>query len=72
MFPIVLYGLLNGTSEQREFAADALGEMIEVTSFAALKPSAVKITGPLIRIIGDRFPWQVKSAITMTLSIMIC
>lgn len=29
------------------------------------------ISSPLIRIIGDRFPWQVKSAILSTLSIMI-
>lgn len=29
------------------------------------------ICSPLIRIIGDRFPWQVKSAILSTLSIMI-
>jgi hypothetical protein len=26
---------------------------------------------PLIRIIGDRFPWQVKSAILSTLGILI-
>eukprot|EP00958_Prasinococcus_capsulatus_P016011 scaffold1761_cov357-Prasinococcus_capsulatus_cf.AAC.17 len=71
LFPLLLHGLLHGTSEQREFAADALGEMIEATSFGALKPSAVKITGPLIRIMGDRFPWQVKAAITQTLAIMI-
>lgn len=29
------------------------------------------ISSPLIRIVGDRFPWQVKSAILSTLSIMI-
>lgn len=32
---------------------------------------ALVISSPLIRIIGDRFPWQVKSAILSTLSIMI-
>ena len=31
----------------------------------------LQITGPLIRVIGDRFPWQVKAAILKTLTLMI-
>ncbi len=31
----------------------------------------MQITGPLIRVIGDRFPWQVKAAILKTLTLMI-
>lgn len=30
-----------------------------------------QITGPLIRIIGDRFPWQIKAAILKTLGLLI-
>ena len=39
----------------KEAAANGLGEIIKLTSVDALKPSVVHITGPLIRILGDRF-----------------
>ncbi|GJW80316.1 protein ILITYHIA, partial [Tanacetum coccineum] len=65
------YGLISGSPEVREQAAQGLGELIEVTSEKALKEFVIPITGPLIRIIGDRFPWQVKSAILSTLTIII-
>ncbi|KAL3681502.1 hypothetical protein R1sor_024458 [Riccia sorocarpa] len=68
---VFLQGLMSGSAELREQAAEGLGELIDVTSEAALKPFVVPITGPLIRIIGDRFPWQVKSAILATLGIII-
>uniref|UniRef100_A0A2N9J6T6 TOG domain-containing protein n=1 Tax=Fagus sylvatica TaxID=28930 RepID=A0A2N9J6T6_FAGSY len=71
LLPIFLQGLINGSAELREQAALGLGELIEVTSEQALKEFVIPITGPLIRIIGDRFPWQVKSAILSTLSIII-
>ncbi|KAL0402559.1 UNVERIFIED_CONTAM: protein ILITYHIA [Sesamum latifolium] len=71
VLPIFLQGLISGSAELREQAALGLGELIEVTSEKALKEFVIPITGPLIRIIGDRFPWQVKSAILSTLSIMI-
>ncbi|KAF8392098.1 hypothetical protein HHK36_022440 [Tetracentron sinense] len=64
-------GLISGSAELREQAAQGLGELIEVTSEQALKEFVVPITGPLIRIIGDRFPWQVKGAILSTLRIII-
>ncbi|KAG6388178.1 hypothetical protein SASPL_153377 [Salvia splendens] len=71
VLPIFLQGLISGSAELREQAALGLGELIEVTSEKALREFVIPITGPLIRIIGDRFPWQVKSAILSTLTIMI-
>eukprot|EP00245_Coleochaete_scutata_P006610 TRINITY_DN2110_c0_g4_i1.p1 TRINITY_DN2110_c0_g4~~TRINITY_DN2110_c0_g4_i1.p1 ORF type:complete len:1158 (-),score=253.89 TRINITY_DN2110_c0_g4_i1:298-3738(-) len=71
ILPIFLQGLMSGSADLREQAADGLGEVIDVTSEASLKPFVIPITGPLIRIIGDRFPWQVKAAILSTLSILI-
>ncbi|XP_010470324.1 PREDICTED: eIF-2-alpha kinase activator GCN1-like isoform X1 [Camelina sativa] len=71
LLPVFLQGLISGSAELREQAALGLGELIEVTSEQALKEFVIPITGPLIRIIGDRFPWQVKSAILATLIILI-
>ncbi|GAU13582.1 hypothetical protein TSUD_346860 [Trifolium subterraneum] len=71
ILPIFLQGLISGSAELREQAALGLGELIEVAGEQSLKEVVIPITGPLIRIIGDRFPWQVKSAILSTLTIMI-
>ena len=68
---VYLQGLMTGTPELREQSASALGEAVGVTSAAALKPFVIQITGPLIRIVGDRFPWQVKAAILQTLTLLI-
>lgn len=48
-----------------------LGEIIKLTSAAAIRPSVVHITGPLIRILGDRFNWTVKVAILDTLGLLL-
>eukprot|EP00850_Spirogloea_muscicola_P017739 SM000155S01668 [mRNA] locus=s155:261471:283828:+ [translate_table: standard] len=68
---IYLQGLMSGSAELREQSAEGLGELISLTSDDALRPFVVPITGPLIRIVGDRFPWQVKSAILGTLAVVI-
>ncbi|RYY38971.1 hypothetical protein EON62_00120, partial [archaeon] len=71
VLPIYLRALLNGNSEERETAATALRELVEVTPHDALKPFYIKITGPLIRVVADKFPWQVKTAILRTLITLI-
>jgi hypothetical protein len=63
--------LAGGTPEVREAAVEALGELVELTSEEALKPFVVQITGPLIRIVGDRFPSAIKAAILVTLGRLI-
>ncbi len=42
------------SAEVREVAAEGLGELVGLTSEEGLKPFVVTITGPLIRIIGDK------------------
>ncbi|KAL6771130.1 hypothetical protein ACKKBF_B34035 [Auxenochlorella protothecoides x Auxenochlorella symbiontica] len=71
VLPIYLQGMLQGSAELREVAAEGLGQLVEITGEEALRPYVVQSTGPLIRIIGDRFPWQVKAAILRTLGILI-
>ncbi|KAF7728036.1 translational activator of GCN4 [Apophysomyces ossiformis] len=71
ILPIFLQGLMYGSAESREQAALGVGELIDRTSSDALKPFVTQITGPLIRIIGDRYPPQVKTAILQTLSLLL-
>ncbi|GAA5844812.1 hypothetical protein JCM3766R1_003325 [Sporobolomyces carnicolor] len=71
ILPILLQGLLAGTAEQREQAAYGLGDLVERSSPESFKPYCIQTVGPLIRVIGDRFPAPVKSAILSTLTILL-
>ena len=71
LLPIFRESILNGAPELKESAAQGLGEVIRVTSVEALKPSVVHITGPLIRILGDRFSHNVKTAVLDTLATLL-
>ena len=56
VLPVFQHGLIYGNVETRESAAAGLGEVIKVATNDAVKPFLMKITGPLIRVVGDRFP----------------
>ncbi|XP_041977566.1 eIF-2-alpha kinase activator GCN1 isoform X2 [Aricia agestis] len=71
ILPLFREAILNGLPEDKEAAALMLGEVIELTSAAALQPSVVHVTGPLIRILGDRFPASVKAAVLETLAALL-
>ncbi|KAG0338181.1 translational activator of GCN4 [Podila horticola] len=71
LLPIFLQGLMNGSNSIREASALAIGDLIQRTSADALKPFVTQITGPLIRIVGDRHPGEVKAAILSTLSLLL-
>jgi hypothetical protein len=61
--PILLAGVLSGTQEQREQAALGVGDLVQRTSEAAIKPYIIQLTGPLIRVIsGQGLAPQIKSA----------
>lgn len=73
LVPVILAGLTSGTNEQREYAAFAIGDLVERTSEAALKPFVVPLTGPLIRVATQSasLPPPVKTAILTALKIML-
>lgn len=71
LLPVFREAILNGLPEEKENAAQGLGEVINLTSAASLQPSVVHITGPLIRILGDRFNSGVKAAVLETLAILL-
>jgi hypothetical protein len=71
VLPILIQGLLAGTNEQREQSAFALGDIVERTAVDSLKPYVTQITGPLIRIIAERYPAPVKAAILSTLTVLL-
>lgn len=58
---------MNGDFHIRTKAAIGLGEVVKRTSAPSLKPFVTQITGPFIRVVGDRFPAELKTAILKTL-----
>ncbi|EIW80197.1 ARM repeat-containing protein [Coniophora puteana RWD-64-598 SS2] len=71
--PIIIAGLTTGNNEQRENAAYAIGELVQRTEEAAMKPFVVPFTGPLIRVATQAatYPPAVKTAILSALQSML-
>ena len=73
LVPIIIAGLTTGSNEQREQAAYAIGDLVERTDEAAIKPFVVPFTGPLIRVAtqATTYPPGVKIAILSALTTML-
>nr|ODN81184.1 50S small subunit ribosomal protein L19 [Cryptococcus depauperatus CBS 7841] len=70
--PILLGGVLSGTQEQKEQAALGIGELVQRTTEAAIKPYIIQLAGPLIRVIsGQAIAPQIKTAILSTLTVLL-
>jgi len=71
IWSIYQQGIKTGSSDIREQAALGLGEMLTLTDEKALAPSVAVIAGPLIRIVGDNLPPNVKAALLKTLGLLL-
>lgn len=63
LLPIFKESLLNGSPEIKEQSAQTLSECIKLSDGSSLKSSVMGITGPLIRVLGERYNWTVKSSV---------
>jgi hypothetical protein len=72
LLPIYQRGILYGSPKIREVSASGLGELIALTSSKYVAgPLIIKMTGPLLRIVGDRNPPAVNIAILRTLGMVL-
>jgi len=62
---------LQRSRDQRHAAAKLYGDLVSLTDKDSLKPFLIKITGPLIRGVGDRLQSNVKVAILHALSLIL-
>ncbi|KAJ1972291.1 translational activator of GCN4, partial [Dimargaris xerosporica] len=66
--PVFSQGLLVGSPAVREASALGMGHLVNHIPADHLKPYVTLMTGPLIRIVGDRHPPAVKASILQTLN----
>jgi len=72
LLPMLTHSILYGSGIARETAAACLGEFIELTASKFLAgPVVIKMTGPLIRVVGDRNSSSVKGALVKSLGIIL-
>lgn len=70
VLPIFLHGLMYGSGDEREASALAIADIVSKTPAAGLKSYVTVITGPLIRVVGERFNSDIKAAILFALNIL--
>lgn len=71
LIPMYQQGLMFGAPDVRATAASGLGTLVAATAEPVLLKYVVKLTGPLIRVLGDRFGADVKTAILETLLLLL-
>jgi hypothetical protein len=71
LWPVYQQALMFGGQDSREAAAKGLVVLVEKTPSDRLKPNAIKVTGPLIRVLGDRYPAKVRVALLKTLQVLL-
>ena len=72
LFTVYQQALFFGSKGDREMAANAVGDLLRFCPAEGIKPGLpVKLAGPLIRVLGDRFQASVKCAILASLKLLL-
>ena len=71
LLPICLQGILAGSVEVRQEASVALGSLLRLASVKSLEPHLLLTMGPLIRIVSDKFPPELRTSLLANLGLLM-
>ncbi|PWA03181.1 hypothetical protein BB558_000655 [Smittium angustum] len=71
LLPIYTHSLLEGSVVIKEASILGISDLVKYTKEEYLKSQITSITGPLIRIVGDRIPPEVRSAVISSLGLLL-
>ena len=63
--------LLTVSADEKELVGQTIADLVRLSSQAGLKSSVVTITGPIIRILGDRYSSGIRSVMFEALNSLI-
>lgn len=71
ILPVFLHGLMYGSADVRAAAAAAVANTVSKTPADKLRAHVTSITGPLIRVVGERVPPEVRHEILHALDTLL-
>ncbi|OLY81848.1 Translational activator GCN1 [Smittium mucronatum] len=71
LLSLYTHGLLEGSDEVKKISVLSISNLVQFTENDYLKPSITAITGPLIRIVGDRISPDVRSVVIQALGSLL-
>lgn len=69
--PMLRDALLSVSADEKELVGQTIGDLVRLSSQTGLKTSVVTITGPIIRILGDRYGPGVRTVMLDALNALI-
>ncbi|XP_055340770.1 eIF-2-alpha kinase activator GCN1-like isoform X2 [Paramacrobiotus metropolitanus] len=69
--PLLRDALLSASADEKEVVGQTIGDLVRLSSQNGLKSSVVTITGPIIRILGDRYSSSVRTVLLDSLNALI-
>jgi hypothetical protein len=71
LWSVYQQALMFGSTDAREASASGLVILLNQTPDDRLKPNAIKVTGPLIRVLGDKYPTNVRVCLLQSLQVLL-
>ena len=71
LFLLLQRGIMVATADKKADCASLIAKLVEYSPAQNVRPYALQVTGPLIRIVGDKYESSVRSKIFAALNLLL-